>query len=373
MSSSINDLTEKPDFNPFIDATGEDHVTPELWEPYLLRKEQIDTEIERLVKLAKPENGRRRSYIVHPLSQSPGRGLAAGITISLDVLLPGESTAPIRHNSTQVNFCIQGSGHTFINGQRIDFKLHDVWNHISFATYTHHNDTDDIQVRFTYSNAALLEKLHVHIVEEDPQHADLKVETDVEEEDPRKQSPYGSFQLTKEGAWLMPYETLINPPSVESKNLHWPWEMVKENLDKLAALGKDYIGRRLYLLYNPMTGRTNGITPNFFATMTIRPPGIIDRPHRHVSAAINYYFKGSGYSIVEKKRYDWKAGDLMLSAPGWAIHNHASDDESVYELTVQDQPLNIIMESLLWQEALNKPAIILGQHSGFQTNRDNEV
>ena len=59
----------------------------------------------------------------------------------------------------------------------------------------------------------------------------------------------------------------------------------------------------------------------------------------------------------------------MLSAPGWAVHNHASYDEPVYELTVQDQPLNIIMESLLWQEAMNQPAVILGQQTGFSTNR----
>ena len=56
----------------------------------------------------------------------------------------------------------------------------------------------------------------------------------------------------------MPYEILINPPAVQSPALHWPWEQVKPHLDKLEALGKDYVGRRLYLLYNPMTGRTNG-------------------------------------------------------------------------------------------------------------------
>ena len=43
-----------------------------------------------------------------------------------------------------------------------------------------------------------------------------------------------------------------------------------------------------------MTGRTNGTTPNFFATITIRPPGIVDKPHRHVSAAMNYIFGGQG-------------------------------------------------------------------------------
>ena len=50
----------------------------------------------------------------------------------------------------------------------------------------------------------------------------------------------------------------------------------------------------------------------------------------------------------------------MLSAPGWAVHNHASNDEPVYELTIQDSPLNIAMDSLMWQEDLKHPARLLG-------------
>ena len=60
----------------------------------------------------------------------------------------------------------------------------------------------------------------------------------------------------------------------------------------------------------------------------------------------------------------------MLSAPGWGIHNHASNDQPVYELTVQDQPLMIYMESLLWQEDLKKPWRVLGTEEGFATNRE---
>ena len=207
--------------------------------------------------------------------------------------------------------------------------------------------------------------MRVHLVEEDPQparHAAHAAHA--------KTTQLPTFQIGDDGAALMPYETLINPPAVASPVLHWPWQTVKTNLDKLEALGAQYVGRRLYLLYNAKTDRFNGTTPNFFATMTIRPPSIVDRPHRHVSSAINYYFHGSGYSRVEGKRYEWSAGDLMVSAPGWAVHNHASYDESpVYELTIQDQPLNIYMESLLWQESLDQPGRILGTDSGFATNR----
>src|SRR5205807_2651637 len=102
---------------------------------------------------------------------------------------------------------------------------------------------------------------------------------------------------------------------------------------------------------------------------TIRPKNIVDRPHRHVSAAVNYYFHGRGYSTVEGQRYEWEAGDLMLSAPGWAVHNHASKDEDVYELTIQDQPMHLALGSLLWHEDLRGEPKLLGLSTGFSTNR----
>jgi gentisate 1,2-dioxygenase len=353
----------------FLDRTDQAPAKMDLWPPVVIPKEAIDAEIARLAGLPRPANGRRRALIANPRSDA-GDGLAPGIQVALDVLLPGESTTPYRQNSTQINFVIRGAGHSTIAGQRFDMKLHDVCNTPSMAHYSHAADGDEPFVRLTYSNAALLEKMNIHFVEEAPTEAPAAAEPEPSaEEAARRISPFGTFQMTPEGAFLMPYEVLIDPPRVESKALYWPWEQVRGHLDKLVALGADYVGRRLYALYNPMTGRTNGITPSFFATFTIRPPKIVDRPHRHSSAAINYFFQGAGRSTVEGKTYEWKAGDLMLTAPGWAVHNHASYDEPVYELTVQDQPLNLAMESLLWQESLKAPLALLGVQEGFSTNR----
>jgi hypothetical protein len=52
------------------------------------------------------------------------------------------------------------------------------------------------------------------------------------------------------------------------------------------------------------------------------------------------------------------------------VHNHASGDADVYELTVQDSPLNLSMDSLLWQEDLKRPPVLIGSHTGWSTNRD---
>ena len=344
------------------------------WAPIVVTKAEIEAEVERLASLPLPANGRRESLIVHPLAEANAPGFAPGIQVKLSVLKPDEKSAPFRHNATEVNFCIRGSGTTLVAGKRVAFAQYDVWNHPSYAVYRHANDGKDLQVRLTYSNVPLLQHMQVYLPEDDPA-ADLHPVEEPHEgaSDPRRKSPYGMIRIGADGGMLMPYEILINPEAVVSKPLHFPWKDVKRELDKLEALGKDYVGRRLYMMYNPVTGRTNGITPNFFATMTIRPPKIVDRPHRHVSAAINYYFHGTGYSTVAGNRYEWGPGDLMLSAPGWAVHNHASNDDYVYELTVQDQPLNIYMESLLWQENLKKPAALLGSEPGFQTNRSKEA
>ena len=353
----------------FVDRTGSAAAPIDLWPALVIPRADIDAEIERLAALPTPADGRRSALIVHPCAHEPGLGLAPGISVALSVLWPGERTRPLRHNSTQLDFCIRGGGRADVGGATIAFEPYDVWNTPSMAPYTVANDRDELQVRLTYSNAALLEKMNVHVVEDVDAQAIGAGSPLPDSASAADDTPSEMFPLTDGGAYLMTYERLINPRPVQSRPLHWPWQRVKARLDELGALGKEYRGRRLYLLFNPATGRTNGTTHSFFATITIRPPHIVDRPHRHTSAAINYYFAGRGRSTVEGERFEWGAGDLMFSAPGWGVHNHASYDEPVYELTVQDSPLNIAMESLLWQEDLKGPVAVLGSQEGFGTNR----
>jgi gentisate 1,2-dioxygenase len=358
--------------SPFEPLTETSSDQLDLWPSYIIPREAIEAEIARLAASPRPADGWRRSLIRHPRSDGPGRGLAPGIRTTLEVLLPGEQTPLIRHNSSQVVFCISGGGRVVIEGMARHFGQYDVWVTPSMTTYLHSNDTQDVQARLVYSNAALLEKLNVHYVETNPPEIPVTEDTGSAQLKAAATPFEQLFQVADDDLdlWLMSYERLVNPPVQESRALMWPWRLVKAELDKLHALGPSYKGRRLYLLYNPATGRTNGTTYKFFATMTIRPAGIVDRPHRHTAAAINYFFRGSGHSVVGGKVYQWKAGDLMLSAPGWEVHNHASHEDDVYELTVQDSPLHLAMDSLLWQENLKQQPILIGSHHGWATNRD---
>jgi len=364
----------------FIDLSGTAPAPPEWWEPMVITREAIAAEIDRLASLPQPDDGRRRSLIVHPRATAPALGLAPGIQVALEVLLPGESTTSVRHNSTSVGFCIGGTGAATVGAKQFAFDQYDVWCTPSMASCSYTNTGPGVQARLAYSNAPLLEAMGVHIVEvgEPTAATTLPIEAPgpVEESNEAHGDDGDSDRAAidhlidlDDGAQLLSYERLIDPPLIESRPLHWPWAEVKGRLDKLHALGERYRGRRLYLMYNPATGRTNGTTFSFFATMCLRPANIVDRPHRHAAAAINYFFSGAGNSLVGGQRYEWKAGDLMLTAPGWAIHRHASHGEDVYELTIQDSPLNLAMDSLLWQEDLKRPARLLGTEKGFATNR----
>ena len=111
----------------FRDQTGAKPKALDLWAPVVITKEEIDPEIERLASLPQPDNGRRRSVIVHPRHKI-STGMAPGIEVTLDVLKPGERPVPYRQNSTQVNFVIQGEGASVIGGRRFGMKLYDVAN-----------------------------------------------------------------------------------------------------------------------------------------------------------------------------------------------------------------------------------------------------
>src|SRR6266436_8601882 len=184
----------RKDFQPmqgrFLDRAGKaarDENT--YWTPIVVNKAEIDAEVERLESLSLPANGRRESLIVHPLAAANAPGFAPGIQVKLSVLKPGEETAAFRHNATEVNFCIRGSGHTLVAGKRIAFAQYDVWNHPSYAAYRHVNDGKELQVRLAYSNVPLLQHMQVYLPEDEPS-AELHPAEDAEDKarsgDPRR-------------------------------------------------------------------------------------------------------------------------------------------------------------------------------------------
>jgi len=351
----------------------EDSIAPEpFWPALVMPGEEIEREIARLASIRLTQGARRRSFIVHPDSTQPGRSLAPGIEVALNVLLPGEKTTLRLENASQVSFCMTGSAICNVGGRTLMFEMFDTWNIPSMNAYSYENNGSVPTAFLSYSNAPLLRKLNVYYVEDNPVTVGSTDAGNKKMESKRARDLSLNVPIGSDGASLLGYEYLIDIDVRPSIPLLWPWKEVSKHLVEVEHLGgansSGYRGRHVAILYNPATGRRIGTTHSFFASIAQFPPGRVDIPHRHTSAAINYIFAGSGWSKVDSRTFAWKSGDLMLSAPGWAVHNHASGNEGCRILTVQDHPLHIANESLIWQESLKGPIVKLGSEAGIQTN-----
>ena len=177
-----------------------------IWKSLVIKKEQIEAEIQRLTALpAIAGTARRRSLIVHPEAIEPGLGFAPGITLAIEVLLPSESTHPARENASQVIFCVRGNGRAYVNDRTIDFETNDAWNIPSMALYRHENVGTSPLVRFVYSNEALLEKLGIYYMEHGGEYK-------ARERGAAAARPsLSTIRVNDDGAELLPYELLIAP------------------------------------------------------------------------------------------------------------------------------------------------------------------
>lgn len=352
------------------DVSGRPARTQSAWPALIVRRGEIEAEVDRLADIDAPANGRRSSSVVHPCAPPDIPSLSPGIEVTIEVLRPGEETVPVRRNSNRVEMTIRGSGELAVAGRTLRGEQYDVWNVPSMQGHRYRNTGTGVWARLCYSNAPLLERLEVHYVEEGPE---VGVGTPPPPPDGaagarRARDHADDIAIDSSGARLLGYEHLIDIDVVESRAHHWPWLVVNEHLHRVRDLAPGYTGRRLYVLYNPATERRIGTTHSFFATIAAYPPDTVDVTHRHTSAAINYYFGGNGKSVVAGQRFEWEAGDLMFAAPGWVPHVHGSRDQGFLALTIQDHPLQIAMDSLVWQETLQSPIRALGSEVGFQTN-----
>ena len=69
------------------------------------------------------------------------------------------------------------------------------------------------------------------------------------------------------------------------------------------------------------------------ARLSSEVDGEATRAHRHTGSFIYQVAKGSGHSVIDGKRFDWKERDIFC-VPSWAWHEHAnasaSDDACLF-------------------------------------------
>jgi gentisate 1,2-dioxygenase len=128
---------------------------------------------------------------------------------------------------------------------------------------------------------------------------------------------YGGAGLLPAGgeAWSKPYSPLLK----------YEWGRTYETLVNAAKAtdGSPYDGIMMQYV-NPATG--GPVMKTLGAHIQLLRGGERTKAHRHTGSVVYTCAKGSGYSIIGGKRYDWSKSDIFV-VPSWAMHEHANASE----------------------------------------------
>jgi gentisate 1,2-dioxygenase len=314
---------------------------PVLW-PYAKLREHV----LRSVELVTPEKaGRRVIYLSNPNRRDVSAAVGWLYT-GLQVMNAGEAASAHAHSASALRFIMEGSGaYTVVDGHKMTLGRNDFVLTPNGTWHEHGVSADGTTCIWQDGlDIPLMNALEANFF---AVHPDLtqKVTYAVDDSTKTFASP-GLLPVT--GSWTKAYSPLLK----------YEWEPTYEALSKYAQAtdGSPYDGVMMKYV-NPVTG--GPVMQTIGASMQMLRPGERTKAHRHTGSFIYQCAKGSGYSVINGKRFDWQERDIFC-VPSWAIHEHAngSDTEDACLFCFNDLP---VMHSLgLYREEA------YGENEGYQ-------
>lgn len=135
-------------------------------------------------------------------------------------------------------------------------------------------------------------------------------------------------------------------------------------LDELGKVRAEGEGRNRtgVLLSHPNFPLTMTLTHTLWSLYNALPKGVVQKPHRHNSIAIDYCVLAGAntYTLIGKElddngeiinpiRANWVAGSVFITPPGWWHSHHNESDEDAIVLPIQDAGLVMNMQILDFQ------------------------
>lgn len=295
--------------------------------PVLWRYRDLREHVLRSVDLVTPEKaGRRVIYLNNP-GRSDVSAAVGWIYAGLQVMNPGERASAHRHSASAIRFIMEGKGaYTVVDGHKMtlghnDFVLtpNGTWHeHAVSEDGTACIWQDGLDIPFVNAMEANFYEVH----------PDLSQAVAYEVDDMTR--IWGNPGLTPGGGdWTKGYSPMFK----------YEWEPTYEALRKFAGCtdGSDYDGVMMEYV-NPATN--GSVMQTMGASMQMLRPGEKTKAHRHTGSFLYHVAKGSGYSIIDGRRFDWNEHDIFC-VPSWAWHEHAnaSDNDDACLFCLSDMPV----------------------------------
>ncbi len=281
--------------------------------PMLWKYDKLRDLVLKSSELVTPEQaGRRVVYLVNDKRKNVSAAVGWLYT-GIQVTRPGESTSAHKHKASALRFIMEGEGgYTVVDGNKITFEVND-FVITPNSTWHEHGVTENGKTCIWQDGLDI--PLANALEANDYAVLDGKQELNV----PVNYSPitYGlSGILIANKVWDKAYSPLFK----------FEWKKVYPALLATAEVNELNPFDGIIMQYsNPLTG--GHVMQTMGASMQLLPKSFKGKAHKHTGSFVYQCAKGSGYSIIDGKRYDWKERDIFC-VPSWAWHEHHNDSDT---------------------------------------------
>jgi quercetin dioxygenase-like cupin family protein len=253
------------------------------------------------------------AYVVAPHMNQE----APSHTVEILHLRPGAKTLPLRENES-VYHVLSGRGYSTIYDEKIEWSLHDSFHVPEGAWYQIVNDSPDPVNLMVARVTPLMEQVYtMAIVYKGDSFSDLA-------DDYKPEHPFTKERVSVEYVDGMKWMSEMQASHHKSRGSQVEASRESRKLMKAADAviqRSHHKGDWKVGLIDNFFGFTNKILGIVVHQM---PPACHTETHKHGWATV-YVLSGSGYSIVDGDRYDWRVGD-MINVPAGAWHQHFNTD-----------------------------------------------
>jgi gentisate 1,2-dioxygenase len=291
-------------------------------EPHCWAYRDIRPLLLRAGELTPVEKAERRVLFLVDPGRGPGAMQATStIYVGLQLLLPGETAPAHKHTPSAARIVVEGAGgYTVVDGDRLPMHVGDLILTPGGCWHDHgHSGTDPV----IWLDALDL-PLFVYL------EGSYAVEAPLQS--PRNRPDPSEVEYRAAG--LAPVRRRDVAPPQPYPMMRFPWERTEAALRQYIRHCDGGVAELDYI--NPETGASCLPTLGFTAMML--QAGARVRPVRKSSSGVFHVVSGKGHSIINGKRHDWTAKDV-LSSPVFAAVEHHAEGEPAFMIRIHDGPL----------------------------------
>ena len=331
-SSIVTDYTkdiQQYNLGPLWEAIPEimNHSPKPHAEAYLWSDELIKKKMGEAAQIFTPERGgeRRAIYFQNPgLTYRKPWGWASTtqtIYAAVQMLQPGEKAPSHRHSQSALRFISEGTGaYTIVQGERIfmeegDFLItpKNLWHGHEHVGTEPMMWMDALDIPTIYSIGGTFFEPY----------ADGLQQPDIPDNFTEKRYRGGMVRPVGDDKYTV--APLAN----------YKWDRTVEGIKGLMEFDPDPHHGFAVEYINPSTGKS--ANPTLGTRMQHLPKDFHTKALRHTHSTVYHVHKGSGYSVINGVRFDWKKGDYFV-VPNWAWYEHVASQDT-YLFSVNDIPI----------------------------------